>query len=126
MNVPSATEMSVVIAAIDSELREGLLEPDGSERVLPVLEREALPREVEAPLVVVEREQDDHEDRDEEVDQRERRPDAGRRGRAACRRASSRHGRLGQLARAEQLHARSPSMISTQTITMNDSAAATG
>src|SRR3712207_7377342 len=39
------------------------------ERMRPVVEREALPGEVEAALVVVEREQDDDEDRDEQVEQ---------------------------------------------------------
>ena len=99
MNVPSATEMSVVIAAIDSELRNASSSPTG-ERVLPVLEREALPREVEAPLVVVEREQDDHEDRDEEVDQRERRPDADAEVAQLVARASSRHAASESCARA--------------------------
>src|SRR3954463_13842816 len=40
----------------------------------PVVDREALPGEVEATLVRVEREQDHDEDRDEQVEQRERRP----------------------------------------------------
>src|SRR5205823_3684960 len=43
------------------------------ERVRPVLEREALPRVVEAAGRVVEREQDDDRDRQEQVDERERR-----------------------------------------------------
>src|SRR5436190_176803 len=46
------------------------------ERVQPVRQREALPGEVEAPLVRVEREQDDDEDRHEQVEQREPRPEA--------------------------------------------------
>jgi hypothetical protein len=54
---------------------ERLREVRVGERVLPVLEREALPGEVEAALVRVEREQDDDEHRDEQVQQGQARPD---------------------------------------------------
>jgi hypothetical protein len=60
-----------------------------------VVEREALPREVEAALVVVEREQDDHEDREEQVEQRQHRPDAEQPPARAVGTARGRRARLG-------------------------------
>ena len=67
-------------AAISSELATAVPEPLDAERVLPVVEREALPGVVEAPLRVVEREQDDDEDRQEQVEQRQPRPQRERAG----------------------------------------------
>ena len=52
------------------------LQPLDRERVLPVAQREALEGEVEAALVVVEREQGHDEDRHEQVDERGHRPHA--------------------------------------------------
>ena len=48
---------------IDDRVGERLRQVRVGERVLPVTQREALPGEVEPALVVVEREQDDDEDR---------------------------------------------------------------
>ena len=70
--------MTVASAAIFSEFTIASLEARHAERVLPVLEREALPGEVEAALRVVEREQDDDRDRQQQVDQRERRVEVQR------------------------------------------------
>ena len=72
MNVPSTTAAAVASAPMSSEFVSASLQPLDLERVQPVVEREALPREVEAALGVVEREEDHDRDRDEQVDQRAR------------------------------------------------------
>ena len=78
MNVPSAVAIAVEISAISTELVSAFARSGSANGCCPVAQGEALPGEVEAALVVVEREQDDDEDRDEQVQQREHRPDAER------------------------------------------------
>ena len=75
MNVPSATAMTVVTSAMISEFCSAVVRSVLANGCSQCLQREALPGEVEAPLVVVERVEDDDEDRDEEVQQRQARPD---------------------------------------------------
>ena len=58
-----------------------------AERVLPGVERELLPDEVEAPLRLVEREEQDDRDRQQQVEQREPGVEVQPARRAACRRA---------------------------------------
>ena len=125
-----------------------LAAPGDPERVLPVLERESLPHEVEAPTRVVEGEQDDDRDREEQIEQRERgvdvqrlsssppprrRPPARRRSRLPRRRGGARRRpplRRSRLRPDQRLVPAIRAQIITSTsmiaIRMNESAAAVG